>query len=52
MDKKMAAKKMLLSRETLRQLSTDCLGAVVGGNTGYSLCYTCGSVCHTNCHSC
>ena len=52
MDKKMAGKKMLLNRETLRQLSTDRLEAVVGGVTGRSLCYTCGSVCHTNCHSC
>jgi len=51
MNKKPADKKVLLNRETLRQLSTDRL-ADVGGATGYSICYTCGSVCRTNCHSC
>jgi|HubBroStandDraft_3_1064219.scaffolds.fasta_scaffold08233_2 hypothetical protein len=52
MNKKMAGKKVHLNRETLRQLSTDRLEAVAGGATGRSLCYTCGSVCHTNCHTC
>jgi hypothetical protein len=52
MHKKMATKKMLLNRETLRQLSTDRLEAVVGGATGRTICYTCGSVCRTNCHTC
>jgi hypothetical protein len=52
MHKKSANKKVLLNRETLCQLSTDRLEAVAGGATGYSICYTCGSVCRTNCHSC
>ncbi len=52
MNKKMTGKKILLNRETLHQLSTDRLEAVVGGATGRTICYTCGSVCRTNCHTC
>ncbi len=52
MYKKISSKKIQLHRETLRDLSTDRLAAVAGGATGLSLCYSCGSVCKTNCHGC
>jgi hypothetical protein len=51
MYKKSAQKKVVLSRETLRQLSTDRLQAVAGG-TVHTACNTCVSVCRTNCHTC
>ena len=53
MHKKGSDKKFLLNRETLRQLSTDRLEAVAGGATHVrTICFTCGSVCATNCHTC
>jgi len=51
MNKKPALKRVLLSRETLRQLSTDRLQTVAGG-TVHTACNTCVSVCRTNCHTC
>jgi hypothetical protein len=45
-----ASKKILLSRETLRQLSTGRLEAVAGGVFTHTR--PCGSVCITNCHTC
>lgn len=53
MHKKHADKKMLLNRETLRQLSTDHLKEVAGGATKVrTICFSCYSVCRTNCHTC
>ncbi len=53
MDKKKTAKKMLLSRETLRQLSVDRLETIEGGATNVrTICFSCYSVCATNCHGC
>ena len=50
---KKPAKKVSLNRETLRQLSTDSLEAVVGGATNVrTICFSCYSVCRTNCHGC
>jgi hypothetical protein len=53
MYKKRADKKVLLNRETLRQLSTDRLEEVAGGATNVrTICFSCYSVCRTNCHGC
>jgi len=48
--KQLSSKKMLLNRETLRQLSADHLGPVVGAVFTHTR--ACGSVCITNCHTC
>jgi hypothetical protein len=53
MYKKQPKKKVTLNRETLRQLSMDHLEAVVGGATNVrTICFSCYSVCRTNCHGC
>jgi predicted DNA-binding protein (UPF0251 family) len=53
MDKKKAGKKMQLSRETLRQLTADRLETIAAGATNVrTICFSCDSVCATNCHGC